>query len=194
MVCFNGVADYDVVGSRRFSGQILFMKFCHTIKIARNNREPLDIFCRADRFCTYTGAPCLSPSCPLMEHQARFGFPSSATYDKVVFFPLCVKHEAGKLRSTAALLFPAPSLCLQDSVFLKLPLSRGCVVELVQGLVACVCLQPVFLSQPLRTLVCEAVFSRLCILRVLLMCVRATRALPCGLRMSADREVGRNSV
>lgn len=75
--------------SGNISDTTLHLKICHAIKIARNNRGPLDIFCMADRFCTYTGAPYLCPSCPLMEHQARFGFPLSVTYDKVVFSPLC---------------------------------------------------------------------------------------------------------
>lgn len=174
------------------------MKICHAIKISRNNCRPLDIFCMMDTFCTYTGAPCLSPSCPLMEHQARFGFPPSVTYDKVGFFPLCVRHKAGKLRSTAALLLAAPVPLFTGQCVSETASQQGvcCGISAAFGGVclsaACFSLPPP--PPPARS--CARLFfpasaSCVCCCRV---CVCATRALPCGLRMSADREVGRNSV
>lgn len=75
----------------------------------------------------WAGAPCRSPSCPLMEHQAGFAPPPCLwpMIKSSFFFCLC-KAKSWKIGvPLQPFCSPLPSLCLQDSVFLKQPLSRG---------------------------------------------------------------------
>lgn len=128
----------------------------------------------------WAGAPCRSPSCPLMEHLAGFAPPPCLwPMIKSSFFFVCVKQKAVKsaFHCSPSARRSRPSVyrtvCFWNSLS-----AGGPVVELVRRFVVCVCLQPrardCFFPPALR--------------------VCTPRALPRGLRMSAGQEVGRNSV